>query len=190
MRRSTSRLVFTLATALWLTCAAGVADAGPFTFGVAPGDGSIDGAPGATIGWGYTIINPSLTEWLVLTALSADVFEFATPNAGLFDSPILAPGTALTIDYLAGSMGLFELTWDATAPAGFVNAGTFVVSGEWWSADPFDGGQILGTATDQSASYTASVTPSPVPEPSSLVLLATGLAGFWRCLRRAPRQRS
>ena len=110
-----------------------------------------------------------------------------TPRA-LFDFPIVAPGTTATVafDALAG-LGLYQLTWDPTAPAGFVNSGTFVLSAEWWSGDPTAGGSFLAGADDQSAPYTATVTAVAVPVPSTLLLTAGGLAAL--CLMRANRKR-
>jgi hypothetical protein len=75
--------------------------------------------------------------------------------------------------------GLFGLTWDATAPVGFTNTGTFIVSADFWDNDPFVGGNFVSLGLDQSAAYSATVTPgAAVPEPSSLVLLLTGLGGI------------
>jgi len=160
-------------------CASPAARADSFTFGVLPVGGAISGPPGSTIGWGYTFTNQSATSWLMLTAVSADVFLNGTPDASVFDFPILAPGDTLSQAYdPANFLGLFQLTWDSTAPVGFTNSGLFVVSGEWWDGDPFAGGQLLGT-DQQSAAYSAAVTPvATVPEPATLTLLVIGLAAF------------
>ena len=188
-RMRAPRLVVTLATMLWLLVAVAPAQAGLFTFDTLPADGVIAGTAGSTLGWGYTLANPSKTDWLVLVNVSADVFEHVLPSAVLFDLPILAPETSLAAAYVAGALGLFELTWDPTAPVGFVNSGTFIVSAEWWSGDPLAGGSYLGMATDQSASYSASVMPSAtVPEPSSLILLTTCVVTVSCRLRRRTRQ--
>jgi len=169
-------------------CASPAARADSFTFDVLPVGGAISGPPGSTIGWGYTLTNQSANSWLMLTGVSADVFLNGTPDASVFNLPILAPGTTLSQAYdPLNFLGLYQLTWDPTAPVGFVNAGLFNVSGEWWDGDPFAGGQLLGTDS-QYAAYSATVTPvATVPEPSTLALLATGLAAF---LLRRHRQRS
>lgn len=146
-----------------------------FTFGTLPPSGAITGTPGSTVGWGYTITNQSANYWLMVTGLSADVFLYGTPNSFVFDFPILAPGATLTVPYdPLGPFGLFEFTWDPTAPIGFTNTGTFTVSAEFWTDDPFAGGAFFDSAADQSAAYSVTV----VPEPSTFLLLATGLAGL------------
>jgi hypothetical protein len=176
-----------LAFAAVAVCLAGAPDralATPFTLSIIPVGGAISGTPGSTTGWGYTLTNTSLTDWLMLTNLSADVFQHAVPNASVFDFPILAPGATVTVPWIAGIAGLYEITWDLTAPIGLTESGTFIVSGEWWSGDPFGAGQFLQFATDQAASYSATVTaPASVPEPSTLLLLTGALAVCWRRMR-------
>ena len=170
---------------LWVISLAGSAQANPFIFDTLPPDGIVSGPAGTTIGWGYTLTNPSETDWLVPTAVSADLFELATPNAAVFDFVLtaLAPGATRIVPYEAGISGLYELTWDENAPVGFGNSGIFIISAEWWSGDPeVDGVLLPQLAIDQSAAYLASVAPPPtppvntVPEPSGMTLLAVGLA--------------
>lgn len=169
---------------LWAAVAPG-ASADTFAFSVLPSSGAISGAPGSTIGWGYSITNQSATNWLVMTGVSADVFSFGVPNAFVFDFPILAPLTTVTLVYdPVNGLGLFEFTWDPNAPIGFTNTGLFTVSGEFWDADPFLGGNFVSLGVDQSAAYSATVTQpagTPVPEPSTLLLMVSGIAGLvWR----------
>ena len=178
------RLMIGLAMAVWIVSVAETAHASPFTLQTVPLNGAISGGAGSTVGWGYLIANPSATDWLVLAGVSAGVFQHATPNAAVFDFPILAPMATIMAPYVTGAAGLFELTWDVNAPVGFVNSGVFTVSAEWWSDDPFAGGQFLQLATDQFASYGATVTPAAsVPELSSLTLLSGACFAGW-CRRR------
>ena len=156
--------------------------ADPFTFSTLPGSGDVAGPAGSTVGWGYSITNNSLTDWLVTTAISAGTFFNGIPSA-IFDFPILAPGATISVPFsAAGGLGLYELTWNATAPAGFVNSGTFDLSAEWWNGDPFAGGSFLALAADETAPYTATVTARALPVPSTLLLMVLGLAAL--CLRR------
>jgi hypothetical protein len=182
------KLPVSLAVAAWLLCATN-ASAGPLTFSVSllPAGGAIAGEAGSTIGWGYTITNEDTDNWLEIFSLDADGFQFATPDSSIFDFPILAPGATATIAYNAATFaGLFQLTWDAAAPVGFVNAGTFVLLGQFYDGDPFGGGNLLDATFQQVASYSATVSPTaPVPEPGTLLLLGSGAAGLLLRRRRA-----
>jgi hypothetical protein len=87
-------------------------------------------------------------------------------------------------------IGLCELQWDPSAPVGFVNSGDFILSGQWYEGDPFNGGNYIADATDTLLPYSAAVTGSVsgVPEPSSFLLLAGGIVAIigWRRLRYHP----
>jgi hypothetical protein len=145
-----------------------------YTFNLLPADGNISGAPGATIGWGYSIENQSTSHWLVTTGVAPGAFQFGTP-ALLFDFPILAPNTTWTSPYDALTQtGLMSLTWDASVPANTVESGTFVVNAEWWNGDPLNGGQFESFASTANVQYSASA----VPEPGTAALLVTGIAIF------------
>jgi hypothetical protein len=154
-----------------------------YTFALIPADGDIVGAPNSTIGWGYTLQNQDTTDWLVVTTLNAAPFLFATPEASVFDFPILAPGADLSVPFDPIAMtGLYGLTWDQNVANGFVNNGLFVLTLDWWSDDPFAGGIFLQSAPDATASYSATA----VPEPSTaalctvLVLMVKMRKRLWR----------
>jgi len=172
-----------------LLASAALATADDISLSLIPISGSISGLPGSTVGWGYTITN-NTAEWIQTLNLSADSFLNGTPN-NIFDFPAVAPTSSVTLDFSlvatascpAPPCGLYELTWDATAPAGFVNSGMFTVSSDYFDQDPANPGAVdLGPAPDASASYSASVPSSSVPEPSGFLLLLTALAGtaLWR----------
>lgn len=161
-RRSRSAPLAFLPLAL---VASATAWADTYSFTALPND--VAGPAGSTVGWGYTISNQSSTSWLVVTALSAGIFDHGTPNY-VFDFPDIAPGASVTASFDAvGLAGLYEFTWDASAPAGFVNSGFFILSAQWWDGDPLAGGNFLTDALDESAAYSATVLGSPsVPEPT------------------------
>jgi hypothetical protein len=171
-----SRLVMVLALAV-----PALAEATPFTFTLAQAD--ISGAPGTTIGWGFTVSNDT-DNWLELNGLNGGTFQHADAQS-LFLFPILAPHSSVSVPYGGGS-GLFELTWHTTAPLGFINVGQFVVSAAFWDADPLDpnGANFLEFADDQIAPYSATVIAPTAPEPATLVLTAIGLAAAGRRRRR------
>lgn len=159
-----------------------------YTFSTLPASGDLSSPAGSTVGWGYSISNQSLTDWLVTIGLSSGVFLNGTPNT-LFDFPILAPNSSLSTSFDAtNNLGLYQFTWDTTAPAGFVNSGDFVLSAEWWTGDPSAGGSFLSTALDQSSPYSVNVpsqTPAPVPEPSTLSLFVVGMGGLYLLRRKS-----
>ena len=161
-----------LAAAVLLLLGNGVALADSISVTLIPANGNVFGLPSSAVGWGYTITNDT-GDWLVTLALSADPFQHGTPET-FFDFPALPPNSSVSVDFVANVAGLYQLTWDTTAPKGFVNAGTFIVSSDFYSGDPTSGGIDLGPAPDISAAYTATV--SSVPEPASIGLLISGLA--------------
>jgi hypothetical protein len=169
MKTRCTRMMMVLGVLILLAAPAAVADS--YTFSLIPADGAVAGPPGSTVGWGYSIINTSPSDWLVTTALSSDAFLNGTP-AAIFDFPDLGPGVTGTVPFdPIAPAGLFELTWDITAPVGFVNSGSFDLSAEFWSGDPLAGGVFVASAPDTLAPYTATVT----PEPPTLVLLLGAL---------------
>ncbi len=160
-----------------------------YTFSTIPGDGNISGAPGATIGWGYSITNESASDWLLATNLNADSFAFGTPTL-LFDFPEVAPGATVTEVFdPIGITGLYEDVLNDPVPNGSVDNGDFVLSAQWYNGDPFNGGTLIADAVDTDAAYTATATSkSSTPEPSSFVLLASGIIAIigWRMIGNRP----
>jgi hypothetical protein len=180
-----TRLVRTLCFALALLTPL-TARATTFTFETVPATGILSGNPGDTLGFGYSLQNPSATDWLVLTSLDAGVFLLGTPDSSLFDFPVLPPNASVTTLFVAGVSGLFAFTWDVSAPLGSVNAGDFVLGAEWWTGDPTAGGIFLALATPASASYQVVV----APEPGITLLLVVALALFGFLGRINPRTSS
>lgn len=166
-----------LATGLFFFLTSSLA-ADTITFTTLPADGNVSGPAGSTVGWGYSITNNSDTDWFLATDLEPDSsFTNGTPTS-LFDFPEVAPDSTVTEAFdPVNLIGLYELTWDPTAPDGSINSGNFILSGQWYDGDPFNGGNYIADAIDSSAAYTATVAEesSATPEPSSLFLVLTAL---------------
>lgn len=154
------------------------------TLSLLPLNGQIDGAPGQTIGWGYTLFNDDPTNFLVTTGISSDPFSAATPQV-LFEFPVVGPGVVLSVPLdLITFRGLYAIRWDDNAPVGTTNLGNFGIAAEWWSDDPLNGGVFIGAADLALAPYSAEVAVSSVPEPSQFfpIFFAT-LVVVWRSFR-------
>lgn len=156
------------------------ADANSFAFTTLPLTGNVVAAPGETVGWGYVLANDSADEWLITIGLATDPFLNGTPNL-IFDFPFLAPSSSLNRPYDSSlPAGLFEFTWDLSAPSGFANLGVFRLNAEWWDGDPLNGGAFLRSAPDVFLNYSVAVgaTDTTVPEPTTLVLMSVGIASL------------
>jgi hypothetical protein len=180
-RRSWTFWLAGVATLLLLSPTADAQPALTFSFDTIPSGGAITGAPGATVGWGYTIINPDSSNWLVVNNLVASAFISADPNPlGIFDFPIVPPHTTLTTPYVPGIAGLYEVTVKSFPPVSF-ETGLFSVTADWFDGDPSDElSQIVLSNQTQDAPYSLTIrAPSAsVPEPSTWLLLITGAGGL------------
>ncbi len=135
-------------------------------------DTTLVGAPGSTIGWGYTITSDpgrSIVDYFGLGA-AVDAAK-GSVSFDVFDYPEVHPGTPATRDYNAvARAGLLELTLaNGLAPGQPVVGsifGTFFFSDE--------------TTQEFELPFTARVGSAPIPEPSTVWLLVTGAAGLWR----------
>ena len=157
-----------------------------YTFTVPAGE-NVSGPGGFTLtGWGYSLHNESSSYWLVPTGLSVGTFLHATPSL-LFDFPDLGPGTTATELYNPVTpSGLYQILWDASTPAGFVNSGTFALSAEWWNGDPSkSGSHMVAIAPGESQPYSASFTSTPEPGTVGLAAIAVLLAAAVGIFRRA-----
>jgi hypothetical protein len=141
-----------------------------YTFTV-PDRVTVTSPAGSVTGWGYSLHNESSSLWLVTTDLSAGTFQHATPDL-IFDFPDIAPGATVTVPYNPLTpAGLYQIAWDANAPPGFVNSGTFSLTAEWWSGDPLAGGSLASNAPTASQPYTAMVTPEPATSGFAAIFL-------------------
>jgi PEP-CTERM motif len=174
---------------VWLSLGAGVfllmmgaaAHAESITLSTLPASGAVSGTPGSTVGWGYTLTNNSAANFFISESIDSSLFLSAngTPDASIFDFPTLAPLQTVSLAYdPLNLLGLFQFTWNTNVPVGTTETGNFMVFGQFCS-DPTNL-STCGNVVTGSASFTATVT-SPVaavPEPSTFLFLATGIAGL------------
>jgi PEP-CTERM motif len=163
------------------------------TFTVTPTD--VSGPAGTTVGWGFSISNTSTTDYLDISGIDSDLFAAAdgTPDASIFLFPNLAPGQTATQAYdpVAG-LGLFQFTWNPGVATGTMESGQFRLMGAFCdpSVDQFCAEDVsVASVVLATGAYTATVSPgstTAVPEPSSFLLLLSGLCGIglWTSSRR------
>ena len=166
-----------IAVTALLACSVTAATASTIIFQTNPPDGLLSGAAGATVGYGYRIVNLDPTLWLVTTGLSAGTLAYAA-GTSLFDFPVVGPGETAFLPYdPSASTGLYEIAIDAASPLGYVNSGAFVLSADFYTLDPSLGGVLFAAAEDQIAEYQITAAPdTEVPEPRLLWTTGLGLA--------------
>lgn len=163
-----------------------------WTFTVDPaGSPSVVGAPaGGTNGWGETIVNQSSRYFLLVDPVNiTNLNGISVTLNSLFGPPDLAPGGSDTQPYSPGSTGLYEFTFGPGAAVGQSASGTFQLTANWYTADPFPldplatPGTLVGPADTLTVDFKAIVTGATfppggggvAPEPGAAVLAVTGI---------------
>ena len=186
-------------TLLGFLAACLAADADSVTLTLDPTDGTISGAPGATVGWGYTIDN-NTGDYLIVDqsffcesgqdplyascapALGASTYSDFTSNNFI----LIAPDSSASASYDPSTQsGLGSYGIDLNATPGQSDVGSIVVAYELWDADPTMGPADMLCADPSSGvcdfEVTAAATvnvlggTTATPEPRTVGLLSGGL---------------
>ncbi len=187
MRRSNFLTVFLLSL-LVLGFAAHARADGSFTFTTVPNPGAVSGTPGSTVGWGYTLTNDSSTDYLVTLDVFGDVVldSLGTVDTSIFDVPIVAPLGTVNESYDPANplnmFGLSQLFLDPGLTPGTTATGKFYIDAVFCDVTLTICNSTIETESSAVAITVTSPSGAPVPEPSSMLLLLSGLSGIGLCL--------
>jgi hypothetical protein len=173
------KIIFALILIFILALGDSSAKADSWSFATIPANGEISGAPGETIGWGFSIAN-STNNFLAVSSIGNGIWSSYVTNINpLILFPIVDPFDNLTVNYSynsLGSTGLYEITWTNDAPIGWQerpdinNKWVFIISVDFYTDSDLK--NYVGSDSI-TVPYLATVT-SPVPEPATLVLMCFG----------------
>jgi hypothetical protein len=139
--------------------------------------GTQSGAPGDTLSWGYDLINDTDDD-LIFLGMGADVIgSDGTIDVGIFDffnlTGLVAAHTELHVDYdPVLNFGLVQMTLSTLLSPGQTVVGRVFIDYMLAGA----AGVTVGTFELHPTATVADTT--PIPEPSTLLLLGTGAAAF------------
>jgi hypothetical protein len=180
MKNSTMRIALTLMAAAALTAAAHADD---LSLTLTPASGTVSGAPGQAVGWGFTLTD-SGPDYIVL----ADSYLVATPVYGTYTDYIVnqfylagpAPESSVIVSPWDQSTqsGTGEFDLYSTDPVYSSFSGLINVDYDLFSVDPnnpnFDPGlDFVGSGT-----FSDSVTVNVTPEPATWVLMFLPIAAM------------
>ncbi len=154
-------------------------------FNLEPTGGGISGAPGDTIGWGYTVSNDT-TYWLwvggSVIAMDKDS-SWGTYTDTSFNVDPLAPmvggiPSVLAVPFSpAGGTGAGSFSIDPTAPFGDMARGYITFNYTLYDADPSQGG---GTEMGYGSVDVNATVATPEPTTYLLLCLSLGVVGLVR----------
>jgi hypothetical protein len=162
-----------------------------------PSDGVVSGAPGGTVGWGFTMTNG--TYWVAIDSVvvenetspvsgSSGGFTSYMDLLGGLTNGVTAPNQTWTLSFAPGSpgTGVGQYVIDPSTPQGAVDSGDFLIYYDEFSADPNTCGscyvdtlQMFDTNGNAPA-FTIDVVSASAstPEPAAGLLMAIGCAAI------------
>ncbi len=169
--------------------------AGPI-FTLDPANGALQGAPGQTVGWGFTMVSDP-TNWT--TVVGTILLGESNPGLGIYTDFITGQGGPTFGSLPAGAVnwsqpftlipgsGFASYLIDPSAVPGSVNAGTILILYEMYSGNPATcGGACFVSSGTETLDFSVQV--SDVPEPGTVTMLGLGsfalLAVGWRRRQR------
>lgn len=162
---------------------------------LSPPDGVILGAPGSTVGWGFSLQNGA--DWVSIDSVTTE--NETSPLGGVSggftsymdllggsSNGVTPPGDTWTLAFSPGSpgTGLGQYAIDPGTPSGASDSGDFVIFYDEFSADPNTCGSCyidtlqLFDSNGNAPAFTINVPTSAVPEPTLPVLMILGIAGI------------
>jgi len=172
------RIILTIVIAMVFSA---FAAADSITFTLDPASGNVQGNPGAVVGWGFSLTNPT-SNWAVLDGSSftgstvygtyVDYLSQAFYVAG----PSPESSTVSETWNPSALLGVGEFDINSTAPPGTEISGNIMVDYSVYSVDPYDlnfDPSVDTVVADATLSDPVQI--AVVPEPSSLMLLMTVL---------------
>ena len=153
-----------------------------------PLGGALSGKPGDTVGWGFTLSNDS--GFLVVSSA-----EFKPqPAIGSFNDFIglqfLIVGPGVTVSQAFDTLlhtGIGSFVLDSNAPRGSVAGAPIALSYDLYSVNPLDSTFDPGVHTLSLGNIVTAEASVSVPEPGSLLLMASAMPVLVAWRRRAQR---
>jgi hypothetical protein len=179
-----------VATVVMLTASAAGARAS-VVIALVPPDGVVSGAPGSTVGWGFTLTNGA--DWVSIDSVTTEnetsplggagggFTSYMDLLGGLSDG-VTPPSQTWTLTFSPGNpgTGLGQYAIDPGTPFGASDNGDFVIYYDEFSADPNTCGSCyldtlqLFDANGNPPAFTIYVSTSEVPEPAPTVVVIVG----------------
>jgi hypothetical protein len=166
-----------------------------------PADGAITGAPGSTVGWGFTLTNLG-SDWAVVTSSDFCVGPITSPCINSFGTYTDFAGPQFILVGPSPESTVFTQAFDNSLQQGmgsfFINPssvgtvfGQIALTYDLFNVDPFsenfDPSQdtvSVGNYLMAPASVTAASSTVPTPEPGTLLLVLAGSTVFFLFARK------